>query len=117
MIDPFSGHWDAERALDHADRAGVEGSIDAEVGGLLASIQPAPRSWFGKRLSSLWTLFMAARQADPRAMTAWMMENTRLLSDLPFDIVGFAIDEAVRTARHNFIPTRHHQVSLAPLQA
>lgn len=105
LNDPFSGHWDAERALDHLDRLGIEGSIDAELGALTASLQPATRQWFGKRLSSLWTLFMAARQADPRAMTAWMVETARLLSDLPFDVVGHAIDEAIRTARHNFIPS------------
>lgn len=105
LSEPFSGQWDAERALDHLDRLGIEQSVDQELGALTSASMPAPRPWFGKRLSSLWTLFMAARQAEPRAMTAWMIETARLLADLPFDIVGFAIDEAIRTARHNFIPS------------
>ena len=97
--------WQAERALDLAARAGAEDQVAVDLRDLQAALAPAPARWFGKRLPVLWTLFMAAREADPRALTVWMGETAHLLGDLPHDIVAHSIDEAIRKSRHGFIPS------------
>lgn len=97
--------WETERALDLAARRGAEATIAIARRDLEAAMNPAPSQWFGKRLPVLWTLFMASREADHRALTIWMTETAHLLSDLPHDIVAFAIDQAIRSSRHGFIPS------------
>jgi hypothetical protein len=72
---------------------------------LSAAQAPAAPQWLGERLAVLWTTYMAARTSDPDAATVWLVEIARLLSDLPHDIVAFAIDETIRTTRHGFIPS------------
>lgn len=69
------------------------------------SADPVPKGWLADRLTVLWTMFTASRrQADPGAVTIWMAEYLRLLDDLPWDIVAVAIDDAVRNAKHGFMP-------------
>lgn len=97
--------WDVEHALDLAAAAGVEGEVASTLSDLRAALNPASSQWFGKRLPVFWTLFMAARPADPRALTIWMAETARLLGDIPQDIVAYAIDEAIRTSGHGFMPS------------
>lgn len=97
--------WAAERALDIAARNGVEQLVPAERLGLQAAMRPPSQDWLVDRLSILWTQFMVARQADPRALAVWMAETGSLLGDLPHDIVAHAIDQAVRKSRHGFIPS------------
>ncbi|EJL23958.1 hypothetical protein PMI02_03878 [Novosphingobium sp. AP12] len=46
-------------------------------------------------MSVVWTLFMAGRDTDEDKFAVWLGEMARLLSDLPHDIVGHAIDEAM----------------------
>jgi len=75
--------WRAENALDAAARSGVEDQVSIAHRELNQAMEPAPAQWFGKRLPVLWTLFMAARQADPRALTVWMAETAHLLGDVP----------------------------------
>lgn len=73
---------------------------------LRQSARPVPREWLGDRLTILWTMFMASRsQADGDLLTLWLSEHLRLLGDLPHDIVALAIDRAVQSARHGFIPS------------
>lgn len=97
--------WQVEQALNTACRLGADGQLAIALRDLTAAMEPAPQKWFGKRLPVLWTLFMAAREADARALTIWMAETAYLLGDLPHDIVAHSIDEAIRTCRHGFIPS------------
>lgn len=97
--------WSPERALDIAHRHGVEGQIGEALDHISSAMQPAPYTWLTKRLGVLWTMFMAARDVDERALTVWMAETANLLADIPHDIVAFAIDEAIRKASHGFIPS------------
>ena len=97
--------WRPENALDAAARSGVEDQVSIARRELEQAMEPAPAQWFGKRLPVLWTLFMAARQADPRALTVWMAETAHLLGDVPHDIIAHSIDEAIKTSRHGFIPS------------
>jgi hypothetical protein len=99
------GPWDPEWALDLAARNGDEDYVGVARRDLEASMQPASPQWYGERLPVLWTLFMATREADPRALTVWMAETAHLLSDLPHDIVAHSIDRAIQTARHGFMPS------------
>lgn len=97
--------WNPERALDLAARHDAEHLVPQVRAELEEALAPVPKQWFGRRLPVLWTLFMAAREADARALTIWMSETAHLLGDLPHDIVAHAIDEAIRTSRHGFIPS------------
>lgn len=97
--------WRTERALDAARLSGSLDQIPAARLALTEAMAPPPPAWFGKRLPVLWTLFMTARQADPRALTVWMAETAYLLGDLPHDIVAFAIDEAIKASGHGFMPS------------
>jgi len=70
------------------------------------ALHPVPFDWLGDRLSVLWTVFMASRtKVDPEALGMWLAEHLRLLGHLPHDIVALAIDRAVQTAPHGFIPS------------
>lgn len=87
-------------------QAGAEAEAVRVLGALRRSALPVPREWLGDRLTILWTLFMASRsQADPELLTLWLSEHLRLLADLPHDIAALAIDRAVQSARHGFIPS------------
>ena len=97
--------WDAERGIRLAHGSGAESEIAPTLARLEAALEPTPHRWFGQRLPVLWTQFMAARSADPRAMAIWLSETARLLSDLPHDIAAHAIDEAIKTSRHGFLPS------------
>lgn len=95
---------------DHARRvltlAGGDADAVRTLDVLRRSARPVPRKWLCDRLTILWSLFMASRsQADPELLTLWLSEHLRLLSDLPHDIVALAIDRAVQSARHGFLPS------------
>lgn len=97
--------WSAEWALDVAARRGVEQFVAGERLALQAAMRPPSPDWLVDRLTVMWTTFMVARQADPRALAIWMAETGSLLGDLPHDIVAHAIDQAIRKSRHGFIPS------------
>lgn len=87
-------------------QSGGEAAAVRMLDTLRRSARPVPREWLGDRLTILWSLFMASRsQADPELLTLWLSEHLRLLADLPHDIVAIAIDRAVQSARHGFIPS------------
>jgi len=112
--------WAAEHALDFAHRNGVEHLVEETLTTLAIAMTPPSYQWLTKRLGVLWTMFMVARDVDERALTVWMSEAANLLCDLPHDIVAFAIDEAIRTSPHGFIPSvgeiRKHADPLASLR-
>lgn len=97
--------WLAERALDLAARQDAEHLITGELLALRAATKPVPPKWLADRLTILWTQFMVARTVDARALAVWMGETINLLADLPHDIVAHAIDQAVKKAKHGFIPS------------
>jgi hypothetical protein len=97
--------WTAERALDAAERQGVEQFVPDARRVLQAAMSPPTPVWLNDRLTVLWTMFMVARNADGRALAVWMAETGSLLSDLPHDIVAEAIDQAIRKSRHGFVPS------------
>jgi hypothetical protein len=97
--------WRPERALDAADRAGHEGLITEFRGALHAAMAQPPRKWLSQRLASFFVLFNPTRGVDGKAFGIWNDEMTRLLIDLPHDILAHAVDEATRKAPHGFMPS------------
>lgn len=100
-----SPDWFPEYAVAVLEAKGVTASLSRELATIEASAAPVPKGWLVDRLTALWTMFMASRnQSNPGAVTIWLAEYVRLLDDLPWDIVAVAIDDAVRTSRHGFLP-------------
>ncbi|WP_260928199.1 hypothetical protein [Novosphingobium sp. 9] len=97
--------WRPEKALDALDALGVEARVPAFLTSLQATCAPADPLWFGQRLGALFVLFNPTRAVEPDAFRLWNDEATRLLSDLPHDIVAHAIDEAIRRCPHGFMPS------------
>lgn len=97
--------WTPEHAVAVLEAKGVTASLDRELAQIETSAAPVPREWLADRLTALWTMFMASRrEASSGSVTIWLAEYIRLLDDLPWDIVAIAIDDAVRTSRHGFLP-------------
>jgi hypothetical protein len=98
--------WTPHHARRVLAQTGSAADAVRALGLLRRSALPVPREWLGDRLTILWTMFMAPRsQADPELLTLWLSEHLRLLGDLPHDIVAIAIDQAIQSARHGFIPS------------
>ena len=105
LNDPWSGPWRVEYALDALAAKGLLANVGGEAVRLKAMPGPAPRKWLGQRFTALWDTFMAGRQVEPVVATSWLMETTRLLDDLPHDILSFATDESVKRASRGFMPS------------
>ena len=85
--------WDVPTGLSRLsdeDRQRVPGLAEQAE----ATLAPVNGQWLKDRLSTMYLAMSNDRDAD-RA-TAWLHETIRLLADLPQDIVGQAIDEAVK---------------------
>lgn len=67
------------------------------------TLAPVNRGWLDKRLSTMYLAMAHDRDTDKA--TAWLHEFMRLLADLPQDIVGPAIDEAVKKSERGFLPS------------
>lgn len=118
FVNDGSARWTVEHALRVLDGNGGGAIVADTLSTLRAAAKPVPRDWLCDRLSVLWTQFTVSRaHADPEALAVWLAENMRLLGDLPHDIVAMAIDRAVQTSRHGFIPSigeiRMHAESVA----
>lgn len=97
--------WTPEHAVAVLDAKGATAALNEGLVEIEASAAPVPRGWLADRLTALWTMFMASRrEASPGSVTIWLAEYIRLLDDLPWDIVAVAIDDAVRTSPHGFLP-------------
>ena len=106
FINDGSPVWSPQWAQRMLHAKGVEGEVRGTLDVLQAASQPAPVRWLGDRLTILWTMFMASRvQVDAEALTIWLAEYTRLLADLPHDIVAHSIDRAIQSTRHGFLPS------------
>ena len=111
--------WTAEHARRVLDANGGLTGAEGTLADLRSAARPVPPEWLGDRLTVLWTMFMASRTVvDEDALTVWLAEHMRLLGDLPHDIAARAIDRAVQSARHGFIPSVGEMRAIAePLAA
>lgn len=94
--------WDVPTGLSRLsdeDRQRVPGLAEQAE----ATLAPVNGQWLKDRLSTMYLAMSNDRDAD-RA-TAWLHETIRLLADLPQDIVGQAIDEAVKKSERGFLPS------------
>ncbi|MGT2515636.1 hypothetical protein ACVOMT_16630 [Sphingomonas panni] len=66
------------------------------------ALQPATHERRTKRLTRMGLAFGHERDADRAKM--WLEETARLLADLPDDILGHAIDSAVKASERGFLP-------------
>ncbi|MHA0333686.1 hypothetical protein [Sphingomonas aquatilis] len=106
FVNDGSARWTVEHALKVLDANGGRAIVIDTLRTLRAAASPVPSDWLCDRLTVLWTHFSISRShADPEALAVWLAENMRLLGDLPHDLVAMAIDRAVQTSRHGFIPS------------
>lgn len=100
-----SPDWTPAHGLAVLEAKGAVGLASVQLEQIRDSAHPVPKGWLADRLTALWTMFTASRrEANAGAVTIWMAEYIRLLDDLPWDIVAVAIDDAVRNAKHGFMP-------------
>lgn len=108
LIFDGSPPWSRDWGLRVLEAKGVDcARAERALAEIEAGLRPVPIEWLADRLTLLWGVFMATRNAaaDDDAVTAWLGEYVRLLADLPHDVVALAIDRAVQSARHGFIPS------------
>jgi hypothetical protein len=73
---------------------------------LSLSMQPAPHRWIVDRLTVLAAMFSIGRHpAAAQDLAIWLAETARMMEDLPHDLLGFAIDDAVKSRSNGFIPS------------
>lgn len=99
--------WTAEHAIRRAMARGLcRSDIDNDRALVAAASGPAPKRWTLDRLTTLVTVFTLGRVApDPRQLAIWMSETSRLLANVPHDILAHSIDLAVQSSRHGFMPS------------
>ena len=90
---------DAVSRLAEMDRARLAG-LAAQAA---STLQPANPQWLNDRLSTMYLAM--SHDTNPDKATAWLHETIRLLADIPQDIVGPAIDEAVKRSERGFLPS------------
>lgn len=106
FVNDGSPRWTVDFALQALEMKGCTEHVVPTLDALRSSVHPVPRGWLGDRLTVLWTHFSANRTyVDGQVLTVWLAETMRLLGDLPHDIVALAIDRAVQTSRHGFMPS------------
>ena len=110
-----SGEWTASYGLSYIRQKGLPDEvISTALADLKAAMAPAPKQWVVDRLTVLATMFSVGRHPSAAEdMAIWLLETSRLLMDLPHDILAQAIDDAVRTRGHGFMPSVGEIRSLA----
>jgi hypothetical protein len=93
--------WSADRAL--AELASHRADLPRHANVARQSLQPADPVWLADRLSAM-QLAMTQGWSEAKA-TAWLHETQRLLRDVPSDILGWALDEAVKSSVRGFVPS------------
>lgn len=94
-----SGSWSADAAAIRLCQSGAD--LDLAETQLRAALEPCPQQWLADRLRLLWKSSAPARSLDAKA---WAHETGRLLTDIPQDILAWAIDEAIKTSSDDFMP-------------
>lgn len=106
FVNDGSPRWTVEYALRALEMKNATDQVLPTLYALQQSARPVPRGWLGDRLTILWTHFSANRTyVDGQVLTVWLAETMRLLGDLPHDVAALAIDRAVQTSRHGFMPS------------
>lgn len=95
------GSWDSAYALAWCRREGCDRQIPELAAQLACASQPCPPEALRRRLTALG-MVMAPNRPSAEA-TMWLHEMSRLLRDLPQDIVFDAIDECQRSSK--YLPT------------
>lgn len=101
LRDGYAGEWSSIRALSKLRYLGHDQNIPAQAQAMMLSCQPADRERLTQRLI-LMGAAMAPNRPEAEA-TAWVHETTRLLADMPLDILCTALDDHQRTSK--FLPT------------
>lgn len=99
-LNDSSSQWRREWAIRVLEREQVDPAALLEE--LEAGLKPVSTDWLQRRLRVLWQSSTPANSLDAKA---WLHETGRLLMDLPQDILGDAIDTAVRQSLRGFMPT------------
>jgi hypothetical protein len=94
--------WNAVTAAGAIRRDGYADRVPSMVAALRASLAPAPADWIDDRLTLAWMAHGHGKSED--AATAWLHETSRLLCDLPFDILARSIDLAIQQSERGFLP-------------
>lgn len=96
--------WDARQALGEVAGNGQDYALRWLAIEHRRSLTPASQDWIEDRLTRLSLAFNHMRRtADEQ--TAWLIECARLLADLPPDILGTAMDEAIKRKPDGFLPS------------
>lgn len=107
MIHNGDPTWSAEYALDGMRFRGIPlSALEAERDRLMSAMGSAPEQWTLDRLTALGMMFSMGRTAPaPKVLAVWLAETTRLICDLPHDVLAHSIDVAVKASQHGFMPS------------
>lgn len=94
-------HFDTRHALAVLKSNGQLEGVRSAAAKAMASLTPADHNRLTDRLTALG--MMMAPNRPPAEARVWLNEMTRLLGDLPEDILADAIDGLVKTSK--FLPT------------
>lgn len=95
--------WNATSAALAIRRDGYADRIEGMSRSFVTSLAPAPRDWLIDRLTLAW--LASGHSKSEEVATAWLHETSRLLSDLPFDILASSIDLAIKQSERGFLPS------------
>lgn len=90
----FMGRWEPEAARREMVRHRID--VPAMLAQHRQAMAPSPTDWLQKRLRLLWKSMNPGGGLDA---AAWLHETGRLLQDIPQDILGEAIDDAIRNGK------------------
>lgn len=97
-----SAPWNATFALAAFEKAGALPQLAKLAEDHRAALAPIAADRLHKRLTRMALAF--GNERDERRAMAWLSETSRLLADLPDDILGEAIDQAVKRSERGFLP-------------
>jgi len=95
----FMGRWEPEAAKREMVRHGFD--VPAMLAQHRQAMTASPTDWLQKRLRLLWKSSNPGGGLDA---AAWLHETGRLLQDIPQDILGEAIDDAVKNSPKGYMP-------------
>lgn len=94
--------WSVSRGLREVSAAGHTDRLPMLADTMIRALDPVDPEWLGDRLSLMWLAMGHSKSSE--VATAWLSENTRLLLDLPADILADALDQAIKESDRGFMP-------------